>query len=445
MLAAALFGALMGAAAWIRAVALPLVAFGAFYLRARGTPWRMVVKQTALAGAVAAVLLAPWALRNRARYGELFFTDSHGGLTALVGANPNSEGTYSRSLNRIFFEVTGRRLLDEPHREADRAAYALARDWTAFEPLYALGLAIAKAERLLEPQRALLYWPVYRQGVLRPPQGPWFDERRRELEAVTDLFWGALVAAGLFGLGAAVARRAWTRLAFVPTQLALIGIYTLFFAEIRYQLPIALLLFPPAGAAVVWAAGVARRLLRERALPADVRREALAGALAVAVVFAGWPALTWAGERLREGHRWAAHACWVDGQGGVCKWRRAGDRSGAPVQGVWNGVGMRAIPGAAIEARLELPAGRYRLRASLDLAPLRPDAPAPPAANVSVVAGTASSTVPFAQLVAETRAGRGVPLSLELDHPGGALLVRVAGDGAAEPWIWLSDLRLERR
>ena len=72
-------------------------------------------------------------LRNHARYGEWFLTDSHGGLTALVGANPNSDGRYSRSLNRLFSEVTGYTLLVEPHRESDRAAYQLApSSWTAF-------------------------------------------------------------------------------------------------------------------------------------------------------------------------------------------------------------------------------------------------------------------------------------------------------------------------
>ena len=87
------------------------------------------------AGALIALLvLAPWVLRNHARYGEWMLTDSHGGLTALVGANPNTDGRYSRSLNRLFKEVTGYTLLAEPHRAADRAAYALARDWSAFSP-----------------------------------------------------------------------------------------------------------------------------------------------------------------------------------------------------------------------------------------------------------------------------------------------------------------------
>ena len=36
----------------------------------------------------------------------------------------------------------GARVLDEPHRETDQLAFDLAKDWTRFEPRYALGLAI---------------------------------------------------------------------------------------------------------------------------------------------------------------------------------------------------------------------------------------------------------------------------------------------------------------
>src|SRR5947208_638678 len=82
-----------------------LALLSAVYFGAQGAPWRSVLRSTAVAGLAAAVVLAPWAVRNRLRYGETFFTDSHGGLTALVGANPNSEGRYSRSLNRMFEEA----------------------------------------------------------------------------------------------------------------------------------------------------------------------------------------------------------------------------------------------------------------------------------------------------------------------------------------------------
>ena len=187
----------------------------------------------------------PWGLRNHHVYGELFFTDSHGGHTALVGANPNSDGSYSRSLNRLFSEGTGYALFAPPHRESDRVAYALAKQWTAFSPRYALGLLVAKADRLLGAERPLLYWPLYRQSVL--PPGTWFDVHRAGVERVVDDSYYLMIAAVIIGIVAAAARRNWPALTLLPLPLALLVLYTLFFAEARYHLAIVVLLLPFAG------------------------------------------------------------------------------------------------------------------------------------------------------------------------------------------------------
>ncbi|MEP6655581.1 MAG: glycosyltransferase family 39 protein, partial [Myxococcales bacterium] len=122
--AAALSGLIFGLAAWVRAVAAPLAGLSLLYWLARGTRWPVALARTAAAVAIAFLVLLPWGLRNHRVYGELFFTDSHGGHTALVGANPNSEGTYSRSLNLMFTKGTGYRLFEPParHRQSDRVA-----------------------------------------------------------------------------------------------------------------------------------------------------------------------------------------------------------------------------------------------------------------------------------------------------------------------------------
>jgi len=426
LLAALLFGLVMGAAAWMRAVALPLAALAAVYFRAQGLPWRRVVRYTAVGCLAAALVLAPWAVRNRLRYGETFITDSHGGLTALVGANPDTDGAYSRSLNRIFRETSGYVLLAEPHREADRAAYAIARDWTRFEPVYAAALVATKAGRLLGSQQPLLYWPIYRQGVLPGRTLGWFESHRRAVEGVTEAFWWLLAGAGAAGLGLALARRSWPALALLPLPLGLVGIYALFFAEARYQLPIVVFLFPPAGAALVWVA--------ESVRARGVRRpEAVAVAVALALVFAGCPALTWAAARLRDGHRWAAHVCHVGGKAVVCKWRREGGPSG--IRGVWNGLGIE--PGKAARAELPVAAGALRVRAELDLASVGG------ASGVAVLqAGPATVEIPMERLEGESRAGRTVPVTLEVAHPGGPLVLTLSARGQG-PRVWLADLRIE--
>jgi 4-amino-4-deoxy-L-arabinose transferase-like glycosyltransferase len=427
-LGALLFGAAMGAAAWIRAVAMPLAALGLFPFRACLPSWRAALRSTALAGAVAVLVLLPWALRNRARYGELFFTDSHGGLTALVGANPDSEGRYSRSLNRMFELVTGYRLLAEPHRAADRAAYALARRWTWFEPAYAAGLVAVKAERLLANERPLLYWPLFRAGVLRPPRAVWFAQHRRALESLVDDFWAALVVAALFGSGLAAAQRRWAALSFVPIQLALLAIYALFFAEVRYQLPIVVLLFPAAGGALGWLAGL------RTAQPGKTVREAVTGGAVVLVVLGLWGVSLSLGARLRERHRWAVHVCQVAGETRFCGWRRAG---GSAPRGVWNGVGVEA--GSAASSDIELPAGRWRLQATLDLAP---GSGVHGRATLDLAPGSGvQARAPLAVIDSEV-SERPLPVAVTFQHPGGPLGVslRLAGDGAAR--LWLSDLKV---
>ena len=158
----ALYGLALGLAAYVRAVALPLVVLAAPHFRARGARFGHVVTRTIAAAVVALLVLLPWGIRNKIRYGELFFTDSHGGHTALVGSNPNSDGNYSRSLNRLFSEGTGYRLFAPPHREGDRVAFKLAVEWARTEPKYALGLLASKADKLLTHERGLLYWPLYR-------------------------------------------------------------------------------------------------------------------------------------------------------------------------------------------------------------------------------------------------------------------------------------------
>ena len=175
---------MLGLAAYVRAVALPLAALAAPHFRARGARWATSSRARWRPASSPRWCCCPGASATSCRYGEFFLTDSHGGHTALVGANPNSDGNYSRSLNRLFCEGTGYRLFAEPHRAGDRAAFKLAVQWTKAEPKYALGLLAAKADRLLSHERPLLYWPLYRQSVL-PPQSrvlAWFTRHRAGVE-----------------------------------------------------------------------------------------------------------------------------------------------------------------------------------------------------------------------------------------------------------------------
>jgi 4-amino-4-deoxy-L-arabinose transferase-like glycosyltransferase len=448
--AAIVFGVVLGVAATVRAVALPLVVLAAPIWWARHAAFAAGLRRTALSCAIAFSILLPWGVRNEARYGELFFTDSHGGHTALVGANPNTEGVYSRSLNLMFMRATGYEMLEPPHRESDRAAYALARRWTAFEPDYALGLLAAKADRLLGHERSLLYWPLFRQGVLPPDTLAAFAEHRAGLEAFVDLFWFALVGAALFGVAVALSRRVLVALALLPIPLALAALYVAFFAEVRYQLAIAVFLFPFAGLAWRWLAqtlrdGVGgrfnergrRRLLRE-----------LAGGLSLVVaLFIGWPRLVAAGADLRERHRWAVAVCEVAGHAQICDWKStvpAPGEGASAVRGVWNGVGLKLSTALAAAATdVDVPPGRYVVSVTADTPAT---APAPEIRLSMRARGVtlASTTLPQPAGTAPAR------LSGVVEHLGGPMRVEL---GAERLWlaptfydlpaVWVSDLKIE--
>jgi len=95
--------------------------------------WRAAAARTALGCGVAFLMLVPWGIRNYYRYGEIFLTDSHGGHNRAGGRQPHSEGVYSRSLNQMFWKGTGFACSIRRRASADRAAYALAKSWAAFE------------------------------------------------------------------------------------------------------------------------------------------------------------------------------------------------------------------------------------------------------------------------------------------------------------------------
>ena len=90
--------------------------------------------------------------------------------------------------------------------------------------------------------------------------------------------------------------RNWPALTLLPLPLALLVLYTLFFAEARYHLAVVVLLLPFAGQGLAWVVTAARDLLRRRDARRRLAIEALVAGGLVALIFVGWPRLTSAGE-----------------------------------------------------------------------------------------------------------------------------------------------------
>ena len=428
--AAAAFGAAMGLCAWVRAVALPLSALAFGYWLARRQKIHHAVALTAVGVATTLIVLLPWGIRHLRESGSLYFTDDHGGITALIGANPNSEGTYTRALNRMFQDVTGRSVLDEPHHDTDRAAYAIAREWFRFEPGYALGLATLKADRLFDPEHRLLYWSIFRPGVLVGRPAAWFARRRDAIVGFADGFGVAVAGLALAGVAAAVARRRWGLLALVPFQLALVATYTVFFAEPRYRLPIELLAFPFVVFALAEIVAAARAGVSRSRAGLVHAAKALGPALVLVVVWrVAWPATLEAGTGLRARHRWAVSEAELDGRRRLLLWAPAPPLAPqSPLAGSPEGVHVRVDGGgrpAPLRLRLgggPLPVGRYAIHFRLE---------APGAARFAL-AGKA----------AEVAAGAPAAFAAEIDHPGGPLELSAATAGSTPGSVWIGAAKI---
>ncbi|HVZ75229.1 MAG TPA: hypothetical protein VHJ20_22770 [Polyangia bacterium] len=443
--AAVAFGALMGVAAWMRAVALPLSALSIGYWLARGywlerrASWRAALARTAIGVATTLLVLAPWGVFHVRRTGHLYFTDDHGGITAIVGSFPNSEGTYARSLNKMFLELTGRSVLAEPHHETDKLALDLARDWTTFEPAYSLGLATKRLERFFDSERYLLYWPIFRPGVLVGREGAWFAARESSIGGAVDVF-GALVAAlAAAGVAIALVRRRWLALTLVPHALALTATYTLFFAEPRYRLPVEMLAFPFAAYALVELAAFFVAIARRA--KAELRARGPAIAIAAAVVLVGdlaWGAVDGVGEALRERHRWAATVWRADGAGRLAKWKPVDTRAArSPVLGLADGVRISTDGAGATAVAVYVDLGA---------------APLAPGSYVIELEGTTTAPVTLrlaspegAQLVG----GALVPatpftLRATFAHAGGPLGATATLTSAAPAAVTVNAMRIDR-
>jgi hypothetical protein len=332
----------------------------------------------------------------------------------------------------MFKDVTGRSVLDEPHHETDRAAFAIAREWFRFEPGYAIGLGTLKADRLFDPEHRLLYWSIFRPGVLVGKPAAWFAARHDAIARFADRFGIAVAGLALAGVAAALARRRWSLLVLVPFQLAFVATYALFFAEPRYRLPIEMLAFPFAAFALGELAALLRAAVRKSRADLLHAAKAVGPALVLVVVWRfAWPAMLDFGTGLRARHRWAVTEAAVDGRQRLLMWAPAPPLAAeSPLAGSPEGVRVRTAGDdrpAALRLRLgggPLPAGRYKLS--------------------FVVDGTGDGQVAVAGAATDL-ADRGDShvLEAEVSHAGGPLTLSATTRGRAGGSVWIGEAKLE--
>jgi hypothetical protein len=305
-----------------------------------------------------------------------------------------------------------------------------------YEPRYTLGLAVFKAERLFDPEERLLYWPIYRTGVLVGWRAVWFAAHHAAIAGLADVFGLGVMGLALAGIGVAAARRRWRLLALLPFQLALITTYTAFFAEPRYRLPIEILAFPFVALALGELGGALGALRRRSGRDLLRRlRASMPGTALVVVWLVAWPRLLEAGQGLRARHRWAATEAEVAGRTRLLLWRPVSPYAGiSPIHGAPNGLHLQAGDDGTARARVRLgegalSAGAYRIA-------LRIAAESGSPGRMSLVAGEAGATVDLA-------ASGSASASRAISHAGGPLDFEITFTGTPHASIWIDGARID--
>jgi hypothetical protein len=329
--ASILCGVLLGLAAYLRAVALPLaLVIAPCWWLPRCSP-AAAARRTALTVAACLLLLLPWAVRNRLREGHLTFSDHHGGATALLGSYPNTDGAYAPAALDLVTHLTGAPFYAEPHGPRDAAAYALARTLRARDPLWSVALLGAHAERLLAPDEGVLCWSATCADVLTGAARLRLERYRAPLVVAANTFYFLVGAAALVGLWLALRERREMALLLGAPAVALAALYVAYFGTPRYHLTILALALPLAALTIVH--------LGDVRLKGPALARAVAAAVAVVLLFR---IATAAAGGVRARHRWAVLACRVDGAPRVCAVRRDDGAAGSsPITGAAGRVDLR--------------------------------------------------------------------------------------------------------
>lgn len=198
-------GLLLGAATLVKAqtlVVVPLV-LGIALLRAPGF-WAAVPKTiaTGLAlGAFAALVVAPWSLRNERVLGELVLVSTNGGVTLATGNNPSATGGYVDNDPAYLALQTRKGELDEIAFDAE--AKRLGTDWIKANPEKFVALMPVKFFKLWGPDGEAM-WSYEKGAASYPAHAGFYTAVRWANQA---WYWMLL---GLFAVAAVVQlRRRW--------------------------------------------------------------------------------------------------------------------------------------------------------------------------------------------------------------------------------------------
>ena|GEM_PF-1040668 len=245
-LRAAVFGALLGLAVLTKPVVLvvaPLALVGGII---RSGDRMRAARHAGIGFALLLITVAPWTVRNRVLTGQWVVVSSNLGMNLLVGNEPEADGGYDNTRDYLaLFAATGPAGQDP-----------VAHDQSVAEVMLRQMLANPLRTAALGMKKTLLFW------------SPVLPGERLLSNLLLGMTSGGVLALGLAGLyGTRGSALTWAVGAFA---LSLTLVHAIFFAHVRFRLPVEVSLLPAAAWMAQRAASglqAAIRLRRIRSCP----------------------------------------------------------------------------------------------------------------------------------------------------------------------------------
>lgn len=234
---AILWGGLLGAAVYVRPTALPLFLILPLAQVWQERAWRDALTSAVVAAAVAAAMLAPWALRNQAVFGVPVLVSTNFGPNLWMGNNPDSKG--------VYMDLPS----DAPSHEVERDRHLkrVAVEFILENPRRYMELSLKRFVATFGRETIGVAW---NEPALRRSWGPGAIV---PLKLVSSLYWSGLFMLALVGLALALARRHIGVLHPLVLVCALfVAVPVLTVGQDRYHVPLNGILAIFASWAVVW-------------------------------------------------------------------------------------------------------------------------------------------------------------------------------------------------
>ncbi|MBI2723651.1 MAG: glycosyltransferase family 39 protein [Chloroflexi bacterium] len=226
-------GVVTGAAVLTRGQAALLLPLAVLALLLAGQRWRASMGWVMLAAFAAAVVIAPWVVRNQRQLGSPVIVATNFGPNMWIGNHDGASGRMQIAQPEPPQPVRGSRTQPEFEVAADRLALREALSYMVSHPLRELRLSVTKVRAMYESDATGLDWNSgYRQGTYRSAGTEEF------LRRLANGFWFAALA--LAGVGLVASReRLGSLVGLLPLTLLLwTATHLLFFGDSRFHYPV---------------------------------------------------------------------------------------------------------------------------------------------------------------------------------------------------------------